>query len=137
MATAATSAGKVVITQFPEHQEISLMDSSHCHTPFSGRAYPETTVMLLAIDFYEYLIDEECVTISSVTQIESIIELDSVADDVRRKSVALICLHWPILTKPLVKLALPSKQMLCQILVEMYNRFFKIPERDMLACVRS
>ena len=33
----------------------------------------------------------------TVTKIESIVEPDSVADDVWRKSVALVCIHLPII----------------------------------------
>jgi hypothetical protein len=34
----------------------------------------------------------------SMTEVEPEIEPDSIANNVRRESVALICIHWPILS---------------------------------------
>jgi hypothetical protein len=42
-----------------------------------------------------------------VSQIEPIVERDGVADDIWRKSVTCICIHWPILSIPAVSLAIP------------------------------
>jgi hypothetical protein len=45
----------------------------------------------------------------SVAEIESIVEPDSVADDVRRESVAFVCIHCLIVPILVFNLAIPAK----------------------------
>jgi hypothetical protein len=54
--------------------------------------------VLLAVDFHKYFVNVEGVTVASMTKVEPEIEPDSIANNVRGKSVALICIHWPILS---------------------------------------
>jgi hypothetical protein len=43
-----------------------------------------------------------------VTEVESIVEPDSVADDVRRESVAFVCIHCLIVPILVFNLAIPA-----------------------------
>ena len=46
------------------------------------RTDPEIPIMLLAIDLYEDFINEKRIAVTSVTEIEAIVEPDSVGNDI-------------------------------------------------------
>jgi hypothetical protein len=72
--------------------------------------------MLLAIDFHKDFIDEEGITVSAMTEIESIVEPDCVADDVWRESMTLVCIHPPILSKWQFNLSVPAGMLIVRAL---------------------
>ena len=47
----------------------------------------------------------------SVAEIESIVEPDSTADDIRWESVAFVCIHYQIIPFPAFNLAVPGRDM--------------------------
>jgi len=53
--------------------------------------------VLLAADLHGNFIDVKGIAIASVAEIEAIVEPDSIRNDVRRVSVAFICVHMPSL----------------------------------------
>ena len=61
-------------------------------------------MMLLAIDFHEDFINEESIDIP-MTEVEAIAEPNGVTYDVRRESVAFVCVHPTILS---ISASLPS-----------------------------
>jgi hypothetical protein len=54
---------------------------------------------LLTVDLYEDFIDEEGVAVTSVTEVEPVVQPDCVTNDVGRKPVTLICIHAEIVSQ--------------------------------------